>query len=472
LWIENRKNNKMSMSSRVRHIHLVGIGGSGMSGIAEVLLTQGFVVSGSDAKASPVTQHLIDLGAQVAIGHNADLVSAADVVVASTAIPKDNPELQAARKARIPVIPRAEMLAEMMRGKFGIAVAGTHGKTTTTSLVASVLGEAGLDPTYVIGGRLNKTGTHASLGSSDYLVAEADESDASFLYLKPMMAIVTNVDADHMETYGGSFEKLTATFSEFLHHLPFYGLAIVCIDDAGIQGLLPHITRPILSYGFSEQADIRATDIECLGLRSRFTVIAPHQSPFSVTLNIPGEHNVRNALATIAVALELDVDIAAIQRALAAFGGVGRRFQVYPDRQILGQSLTLVDDYGHHPTELAAVLRTARAAFGQQRLVAVFQPHRYTRTRDLLDDFAQSLMMADVVVLLPVYSAGEAAISGADSKSVAQAMRLRGFNQVVLADSLDGATKLLPSMLQGNDVLLTMGAGDIGALSKRWRESV
>jgi UDP-N-acetylmuramate--alanine ligase len=460
----------MSMSSRVRHIHMVGIGGSGMSGIAEVLLTQGFVVSGSDAKASAVTDHLEQLGARIAIGHNADLVSDADVVVASTAIPKDNPELQAARRARVPVIPRAEMLAEMMRGKFGIAVAGTHGKTTTTSLVASVLAEAGLDPTYVIGGRLNKTGTHASLGDSDYLVAEADESDASFLYLKPMMAIVTNVDADHMETYGGSFDKLTATFSEFLHHLPFYGLAIVCIDDAGIQGLLPHITRPILTYGFCEQADIRAIDIECLGLRSRFTVVTRDHAPFSITLNIPGEHNVRNALATIAVALELDVDIAAITRALAVFGGVGRRFQVYTDVPLFEKNLTLVDDYGHHPTELSAVLRTARAAFVEQRLVAVFQPHRYTRTRDLLDDFAQALMMADVVVLLPVYSAGEAHIAGADSKSIVQAMRLRGFNGVILADNLASLSQLMPGVLQDNDVLLTMGAGDIGHLSKQWRE--
>lgn len=460
----------MSMSKRVSRIHLVGIGGSGMSGIAEVLLTQGFVVSGSDAKASAVTAHLSALGAQVSIGHDASLVQDADVVVASTAIAKDNPELVAARAARVPVIPRAEMLAEMMRGKFGIAVAGTHGKTTTTSLVASVLAEAGLDPTYVIGGRLNKTGTHACLGASDYLVAEADESDASFLYLKPMMSIVTNIDADHMETYGGSFEVLTDTFSQFLHHLPFYGLAIVCIDDAGVQGLLPRITRPIVRYGLSEGADIRAINIQHQGLRSTFTVQAYQQTPFDVTLNIPGEHNVRNALATIAVALELGVAIEAIQRALAQFHGVGRRFDVYANRSLFDKPVTLVDDYGHHPTELTAVLRTARIAFAQQRLVSVFQPHRYTRTRDLLDDFAAALMLADVVVLLPVYSAGESAIAGADSKAIAQAMRLRGFQSVVVADSMAQLNSVAKGLLLEGDVVLTMGAGDIGQLSKQWRE--
>lgn len=462
----------MTMSQRVNRIHLVGIGGSGMSGIAEVLLTQGFEVSGSDAKASAVTAHLSALGAKVRIGHDAALVQGADVVVASTAIAKDNPELVAARTARVPVIPRAEMLAEMMRGKFGIAVAGTHGKTTTTSLVASVLAEAGLDPTYVIGGRLNKTGTHACLGASDYLVAEADESDASFLYLKPMMSIVTNIDADHMETYGGSFEVLTDTFSQFLHHLPFYGLAIVCVDDAGVQGLLPRISRPVLRYGLSEAADVRAVDIQHQGLKSVFTVLAPNQAPFEVTLNIPGEHNVRNALATIAVALELSVEISAIQRALAQFHGVGRRFDVYAHRSLFGKTLTLVDDYGHHPTELAAVLNTARSAFAHKRLVSVFQPHRYTRTRDLFDDFAAALMLADVVVLLPVYSAGETPIAGADSKAIAQAMRLRGFNSVLVADNMAHLPVLATGLLLDDDVVLTMGAGDIGQLSKQWREGV
>ena len=460
----------MTMSQRVNRIHLVGIGGSGMSGIAEVLLTQGFEVSGSDATASAVTAHLSALGAKVRIGHDAALVQGADVVVASTAIAKDNPELVAARSARVPVIPRAEMLAEMMRGKFGIAVAGTHGKTTTTSLVASVLAEAGLDPTYVIGGRLNKTGTHACLGASDYLVAEADESDASFLYLKPMMSIVTNIDADHMETYGGSFEVLTDTFSQFLHHLPFYGLAIVCVDDAGVQGLLPRISRPVLRYGLSEAADVRAVDIQHQGLKSVFTVLAPNQAPFEVTLNIPGEHNVRNALATIAVALELSVEISAIQRALAQFHGVGRRFDVYAQRPLFGKTLTLVDDYGHHPTELAAVLNTARSAFANKRLVSVFQPHRYTRTRDLFDDFAAALMLADVVVLLPVYSAGETPIAGADSKAIAQAMRLRGFNSVLVADNMAHLPALATGLLLDDDVVLTMGAGDIGQLSKQWRE--
>jgi UDP-N-acetylmuramate--alanine ligase len=333
-----------------------------------------------------------------------------------------------------------------------------------------VLAEAGLDPTYVIGGRLNKTGTHACLGASDYLVAEADESDASFLYLKPMMSIVTNIDADHMETYGGSFEVLTDTFSQFLHHLPFYGLAIVCIDDAGVQGLLPRITRPIVRYGLAEGADIRALNIRHEGLRSSFTVQTHQHEPFEVTLNIPGEHNVRNALATIAVALELNVEITAIQRALAQFHGVGRRFDVYASRSLFNKEVTLVDDYGHHPTELAAVLKTARVAFAQQRLVSVFQPHRYTRTRDLLDDFAAALMLADVVVLLPVYSAGESPIAGADSKAIAQAMRLRGFQSVVVADSMAQLNAVAKGLLLDGDVVLTMGAGDIGQLSKQWRE--
>lgn len=459
----------MSMASRVRRIHLVGIGGSGMAGIAEVLLTMGFDVSGSDAKATAVTDRLATLGATIAIGHNAALVADADVVVASTAIPADNVELVAAKLARVPVIPRAEMLAEMMRGRFGIAIAGTHGKTTTTSLVASVLGEAGLDPTYVIGGKLNRTGANACLGDSQYLVAEADESDASFLYLKPMMAVVTNVDADHMETYGGSFERLLDTFSEFLHHLPFYGLAIVCVDDAGVQQLLPKITRPVLRYGLSTDADIYAQDIVFEGLSSRFTVIAKGYEPFAVRLNIPGEHNVRNALATIAVALELDVEIKAIQSALSAFAGVGRRFQVYPQLTRFGKNITLVDDYGHHPTELSAVLKTARQAFVGQRLVSLFQPHRYTRTRDLLDDFANALMLADLVVLLPVYSAGEKPIAGADSKALVQALRLRGFSNVVFAEHLMMLEDLLPNLLQDNDILLTMGAGDIGQISKSWR---
>lgn len=459
----------MSMASRVRRIHLVGIGGSGMAGIAEVLLTMGFDVSGSDAKATTVTERLAKLGAQVAIGHDAHLVADADVVVASTAIPADNVELTAARSARVPVIPRAEMLAEMMRGRFGIAIAGTHGKTTTTSLVASTLGEAGLDPTYVIGGKLNRTGTHACLGDSQYLVAEADESDASFLYLKPMMAVVTNIDADHMETYGGSFERLLETFSEFLHHLPFYGLAIVCIDDAGVQQLLPKITRPILRYGLSAEADVYAKDIVFDGLASHFTVIAQGHEPFAVRLNIPGEHNVRNALATIAVALELDVEIKDIQSSMTAFAGVGRRFQVYAHISHFGKQVTLVDDYGHHPTELSAVLKTARQSFVNKRLVSLFQPHRYTRTRDLLDDFATALMLADVVILLPVYSAGEKPIAGADSKALIQAMRLRGFANAVLADHRTMLEELLPNLLQEDDILLTMGAGDIGQISKEWQ---
>lgn len=459
----------MSMASRVRRIHMVGIGGAGMAGIAEVLLTMGFEVSGSDARASAVTQRLTGLGAQVAIGHDALLVADADVVVASTAIPPDNVELMAARSHRVPVIPRAEMLAELMRSRFGIAVAGTHGKTTTTSLLASVLAEGGLDPTYVIGGKLNQSGTHARLGASNYLVAEADESDASFLHLKPMMAIVTNIDADHMETYGGSFDRLIQTFAEFLHHLPFYGLAVMCCDDAGVQQLLGKLTRPVLTYGLGERADVRASGVVHEGLRSHFVVHAPKGVSFPVTLNIPGEHNVRNALAVIAVALQLEVSPEAIARALAAFGGVGRRFEVYADTPLFGQQVTLVDDYGHHPTEAQAVLRTARTAFVGQRLVTVFQPHRYTRTRDLLDDFASALMLSDVVALLPVYAAGEAPIAGADSKAIAQAMRLRGFQSVLVADSLPALEQMMPGILQQHDVVLTLGAGDIGAMSKSWR---
>lgn len=463
----------MSMSKRVNRIHMVGIGGSGMSGIAEVLLTQGFQVTGSDAKQSAVTDRLSRLGAQICIGHDATLVEHTDVVVASTAIREDNPEIVAARSAHIPVIPRAEMLAEMMRSKFGIAVAGTHGKTTTTSLLASVLAEAGLDPTYVIGGRLNRTGAHACLGESDYLVAEADESDASFLFLKPMISIVTNINRDHMETYGGSFETLTDTFSRFLHHLPFYGLAVMCVDDTGVQQLLPSITRPVLRYGLAEEADIRAVNVQHHGLTTSFTVVAKkHQQTFDVQLNIPGVHNVRNALATIAVALELNVAVNAIQSALQQFHGVGRRFEVYPQVALGAKNITLVDDYGHHPTELTAVLTTARTAFQGRRLVSVFQPHRYTRTRDYLDDFAGALMLADVVILLPVFAAGETPIVGANSKAIAQSMRLRGFNNVLVADDIPHLSDLCANLLLDDDVVLTMGAGDIGLLNKQWREGV
>jgi UDP-N-acetylmuramate--alanine ligase len=448
----------------IHTIHFVGIGGSGMSGIAEVLLNLGYSVQGSDLKRGDVTRRLESLGARVLIGHRAENVSGADVVVVSSAINADNPEVAQALAQRVPVVKRAEMLGELMRFRYSIAVAGTHGKTTTTSLVASVLAEGGEDPTFVIGGRLKGAATNARLGAGRYLVAEADESDASFMHLQPMIAIVTNVDADHLGTHGGDFEKLKASFVEFLHNLPFYGLAVICVDDREAAALVPQVARPYVTYGFDERADVRAVDVERRGAMSSFRVLRPRaERPLEITLNLPGRHNVLNALAAIAVATELEIDDAAIQRALAGFQGIDRRLQVLGD--VVGElgRVTLVDDYGHHPTEIAATLEATRQAWPDRRIVLVFEPHRYTRTRDLLDDFAQVLSTADALVVAEVYPAGEAPISGADGKALCRAIRTRGLVEPVLLKSLDELPQVLAGIVRDGDVVLTMGAGSIGA---------
>ena len=451
---------------RIHTIHFVGIGGSGMSGIAEVLLNLGYSVQGSDLKAGESTRRLEQLGARVLIGHGAGNVDGADVVVVSSAINAGNPEVARALAERIPVVKRAEMLGELMRFRYSIAVAGTHGKTTTTSLVASVLAEGGEDPTFVIGGRLKSAAANARLGAGQYLVAEADESDASFLHLQPMIAIVTNVDADHLGTHGGDFGRLKASFVEFLHNLPFYGLAIVCADDAEAAALIPQIARPYLTYGLGESADVRAVNVERRGGQSRFDVLRPGRAPLPVTLNLPGRHNVLNALAAICVATELEVDDGAIQRALAGFQGIERRLQWLGDVDGPSGRLTLVDDYGHHPTEVAATLEAARQGWPDRRLVLVFQPHRYTRTRDLLDDFAQVLSGADVLVVAEVYPAGEVPIAGADAKALCRAIRSRGRVEPVLLRSLDELPEALAGVARDGDVVLLMGAGSIGAAAQ------
>ncbi|HHJ38075.1 MAG TPA: UDP-N-acetylmuramate--L-alanine ligase [Methylothermaceae bacterium] len=450
--------------ARIRRIHFVGIGGAGMSGIAEVLLNLGYRVSGSDIRESVTLQRLRSLGAQIFIGHAPHYVDGADVVVVSSAVTQDNPEWQAARQQRIPVISRAEMLAELMRFRFGIAVAGTHGKTTTTSLVASILGEAGLDPTFVIGGRLNSIGSHAALGESPYLVAEADESDASFLHLQPMMAVVTNVDQDHMATYGGDYRRLQETFIEFLHHLPFYGLAVVCRDDPGVEAILPEINKPVKTYGTHPEADVRASQIKPKGLRTQFIVeTADLVQPLALELNLPGHHNLLNALAAVTIALELEVHPSAIRRALSGFAGIGRRFQVetlaWRDGEVIW-----VDDYGHHPKEIEVTLAAVRRSWPGRRLLLVFQPHRFSRTRDLFDDFVSVLETADELVLLDVYPAGEQSIEGADSLALARALRGRG-QSPSLAGFPEDIPDVLKGILQPGDVLLTMGAGSIGQLS-------
>jgi len=449
---------------RVRRIHLLGIGGSGMAGIAEVLINLGYQVSGSDLKDSAATRRLCELGADVALGHDAARVTGADVVVISTAVKADNPELVAAREARIPVVRRAEMLAELMRFRYGIAVAGTHGKTTTTSLIASVLGEGGLDPTYVIGGRLKSAGANARLGSGHYLVAEADESDASFLHLSPMLAVVTNVDADHLETYGGDFARLKATFVEFLQRLPFYGLAIACIDDAVLRTLLPDIGRPVLTYGFDAAADLRAVDVSAERGGTRFTVRMPDAADERFHLNLPGRHNVQNALAAIAVARDLGVSMAAVRQALAQFQGVGRRCESHGDLSLRGARVRLIDDYGHHPREIAATFEAMRAAYPGRRLVVAFQPHRYSRTRDLFDDFCAVLSQADALLLTEVYAAGETPIADADSRALARGIRARNTVEPVLVNAVTDLPMALSAILRDGDVLLGMGAGDIGNL--------
>ncbi len=458
------------MKEQVRHIHFVGIGGVGMAGIAEVCINLGFSVSGSDIRRHATVVRLEALGAKIQLGHQPEWVQQADVVVVSSAIAKDNPEAAWAKSSRIPVIPRAEMLAELMRMRYGIAIAGTHGKTTTTSLTAAILTQGGLDPTFVIGGQLNQIGSNARLGSSQYLVAEADESDASFLHLAPMMSVITNIDMDHMETYQGDFSRLIHTYNEFINRLPFYGLTVLCLDDPNLKNLMPDVLRKVRTYGFDSQADVVALNWQAKGLTSEFDVVVKGREPFSVVLNIPGQHNVSNALAAITVALELDVSVTAIQQALANFGGVGRRFEVYPGRIIGGHQVTLVDDYGHHPTELAATLQTARDAFPGQRIVLVFQPHRYSRTRDLFDEFIAVLTKADLVVLAPVYPAGEAPIPGFDTKAMIQNLRIRGAQHVMLADGFDALNVMAADLFTAGDIILMMGAGDIGQWAKEWQQ--
>ncbi len=449
---------------RIHCVHFIGIGGSGMSGIAEVMLSLGYDVQGSDLKANKQTRRLESQGATVFIGHAADNLRQADAVVVSSAVDETNPEVAAAREKRMPVVQRAEMLAELMRFRYSIAVAGTHGKTTTTSLVASVLAEGGLDPTFVIGGRLKSADANARLGQGHYLVAEADESDASFVHLKPMLAVVTNVDADHMATYDGDIEKLKAGFVEFLHNLPFYGLAVVCADDAGIAEILPRIGRSITSYGLDAAADVRARGIVFDGNETRFTVDrGEEREALDIRLRLPGLHNVRNALAAIAVAGELQVGDDAVVRALESFEGIDRRFQSLGEIETAAGKVMFVDDYGHHPTELAATIAAARAGWPERRLVLVFQPHRYSRTRDLLDDFAVALSEADVLVLLDVYAAGEAPIAGADGRAIARAVRSRGSVEPVFVETLDELEPVLRGLLADGDLVLTMGAGDIGA---------
>jgi UDP-N-acetylmuramate--alanine ligase len=459
------------MKHAIKHIHFVGIGGVGMSGIAEILFNLGYTISGSDQADSATLQRLASLGIQTYIGHDATHVQGANAVVTSTAVHADNPEVLAARHSRIPVVPRALMLAELMRLKRGIAIAGTHGKTTTTSLVASVLAEAGLDPTFVIGGRLNSAGANARLGKGDYIVVEADESDASFLNLLPVMAVVTNIDADHMETYGHDFEKLKKAFVDFLHRMPFYGTAILCTDDPAVRAIVPQVTCPVTSYGFDEGAEVRAVDVRAVDGQMHFTVqrrnglVLPD---LHVVLNLAGRHNVLNALSAIAVATELNVDDAAVLRALAGFKGVGRRFQRYGDLPARdGGHFTLVDDYGHHPIEMAATLAAARGAFPGRRLLLAFQPHRYTRTRDCFEDFVKVVAQADAVLLTEVYAAGEAPIVAADGRSLARALRVAGKIEPVFVEHVADMPQAIADNARDGDVVLCMGAGSIGAVSAK-----
>jgi UDP-N-acetylmuramate--alanine ligase len=453
-------------------VHFVGIGGVGMSGIAEVMLTLGYKVSGSDANESASTRRLATLGASVQRGHAAEHVAGADVVVVSSAIKPDNPELLAARAQRIPVVPRAEMLAELMRFRRGIAVAGTHGKTTTTSLIASVLSEGGMDPTFVIGGQLLSAGANARLGSGKWLVAEADESDGSFLRLNPQIAVVTNIDADHLENYGGDFDRVRAAFSEFLHRLPFYGLAVLCVDDPEVALLAAGMPRHILRYGFGEDADVRAEDIVQDAGRTRFTLCLPECAAIAVTLNLPGRHNVLNALAAAAIGWQLGVAPEAIAHALDLFQGIGRRFNLLGEFDFGRGKALLVDDYGHHPRELQAVFDAARAGWPARRLVVAFQPHRYTRTRDLFDDFAHVLSSADALLLTDVYAAGEAPIPGADAKALARAIRARGRIDPVLVGGIHELREVLSDVLADGDLLLLLGAGDIGHVAQDLRAAI
>ena len=459
------------MKHAIRHIHFVGIGGAGMSGIAEVLLNQGYRISGSDLGESTVTRRLVALGAQVFVGHDAAHIEGADAIVTSTAVKEDNPEVVAAHARLVPVVPRAVMLAELMRMKKGVAIAGTHGKTTTTSLVASVLAAAHLDPTFVIGGRLNSAGANAQLGSGEYIVVEADESDASFLNLLPVLSVVTNIDADHMDTYGHDFGNLKSAFVDFLHKMPFYGAAVVCVDDAAIREILPRIARPITSYGFSEDAQVRAINVRAVDTQMHFTVQRRNgvELPdLDVVLNLPGNHNVLNALAAIGIAVELGVPDEAVQQALAEFKGVGRRFQRYGEATLpSGGTCTVVDDYGHHPVEMAATLAAARGAYPGRRLVLAFQPHRYTRTRDCFEDFVKVISQADAVLLAEVYAAGEAPIVAADGRSLARALRVAGKLEPVFVDDIAAMPQAVLDNARDGDVVLCMGAGTVGAVAGR-----
>lgn len=459
------------MKHKIKHIHFVGIGGSGMNGIAEVLLNLGFKVSGSDLADTAVTQRLRGLGAEIHQGHDAAHVGEADAVVTSTAVQADNPEVVAAREQCVPVVPRAVMLAELMRLRQGIAIAGTHGKTTTTSLVTSVLAKGGFDPTYVIGGRLNSSGGNARLGTGEYIVAEADESDASFLHLTPILAVVTNIDADHMETYGHDFNKLKQAFVDFIERLPFYGRAMLCTDDPNVREILPRISKPVTTYGFGEEAQIRAVNVRHEGGRMRFTAQCRHNSVpvnLDVTLNLAGLHNVLNACAAIAVALEVGVPEAAIVDALAEFQGVGRRMQRYGEVALAGGgSFTLIDDYGHHPVEMRATLEAARGAFPGRRLVLAFQPHRYTRTRDLFEDFVKVLCGVDALLLAEVYAAGESPVVAADSRALLHALRVAGQSNTVFVEDIAEMPGAILQLAQAGDVVLTMGAGSIGAVAGR-----
>jgi UDP-N-acetylmuramate--alanine ligase len=451
---------------RIHRIHLVGIGGSGMGGIAEVLLNLGYEVQGSDLKANAVTQRLERLGAKIFLGHAAEYLGQADVVVVSSAVNRANPEVAAAIARRVPVVPRAEMLGELMRFRYSIAVAGTHGKTTTTSLVASVLAEGGLDPTFVIGGRLKSADSNARLGAGRYLVAEADESDASFLHLQPMMAVVTNIDTDHLGTHDGDFARLKQSFVDFLHNLPFYGLAVLCADDSHVQSIQGSVGRPFVTYGFAATADVRAVGMQRSGLQSRFQAIREGHPPLDLTINLPGRHNVLNSLAAVAVATELDVADGAIRKALANFQGIDRRLQQLGEIHWPGGSALLVDDYAHHPTEVTATLDAVRQAWPSRRLVVAFQPHRYTRTRDLVDDFGKVLSECDVLLVTEVYAAGEAPIAGADGRAICRAVRTRGLIEPVFVERVDSLGESLRSMLRDGDLVLTMGAGNIGAIAQ------
>ena len=453
---------------RIKRIHFVGIGGAGMCGIAEVLLNTGYEISGSDIQASVTTRRLESMGATVFIGHAENNITGVDVVVTSTAVKRDNPEVTAAMAFRIPIVPRAEMLSELMRYRHGIAIAGTHGKTTTTSLIASIFAEAELDPTFVIGGLLNSAGTNARLGESRYLIAEADESDASFLHLQPMVSVVTNIEADHMATYEGDFNKLKKTFIEFLHNLPFYGMAVMCIDDDVVRELLPSVGRSILTYGFSDDADFAITNVKKQSLKTSFTVKRPAGlAPIDVTINMPGDHNVLNAAAALAVATDENINDAAIQRGLANFQGVGRRFQLYGEFEIDDEdgSVLLVDDYGHHPTEVAATIEAARQAWPERRLLMVYQPHRFTRTKDLYEDFVRVLSTVDSLLLLEVYSAGEDVITGADGRSLSGSIRSRGQVDPVFVEDINDVAEVLKNVMRPGDVVLTQGAGNVGGIA-------